>query len=191
MKPKAEPECARSTTAIQLRSYRSLDTLLQRLSERLGLRRTKKIQCCYLKTDGPRNRAGGSAVRELRSGGSLHSRMALGPQEDGLRVGADCCSVSATLDPRTICPRLGEARYESTLRRTTAIASPQACCGSAIELHTAKELEFPCVAVGGLGALGQYGESIEDSIRLTYVAITRATHEVLMTYSRVSPLIER
>jgi hypothetical protein len=60
-----------------------------------------------------------------------------------------------------------------------------------LSMHTAKGLEFPCVAVGGLGAVGQHGEPIEDSIKLTYVAVTRATHEVLMTYSSASPLIER
>lgn len=60
-----------------------------------------------------------------------------------------------------------------------------------LSMHTAKGLEFPCVAIGGLGAVGQHGEPIEDSIKLMYVAITRATHEVLMTYSSVSPLIER
>jgi hypothetical protein len=33
--------------------------------------------------------------------------------------------------------------------------------------------------------------AIEDDVRLTYVAITRATHEAFLTYSRVSPLVER
>jgi superfamily I DNA/RNA helicase len=60
-----------------------------------------------------------------------------------------------------------------------------------LTMHTAKGLEFPCVAIVGLGALGRHGEPIEDLVRLTYVAITRATHEVLLTYSRMSPLIER
>jgi hypothetical protein len=60
-----------------------------------------------------------------------------------------------------------------------------------LTMHTAKGLEFPCVAVGGLGAVGRRGEPIEDGVRLTYVAITRATHEAFLTYSRVSPLIER
>ena len=60
-----------------------------------------------------------------------------------------------------------------------------------LTMHTAKGLEFPCVAVGGLGAVGRHGEPIEDGVRLTYVAITRATHEAFLTYSRVSPLIER
>jgi hypothetical protein len=58
-------------------------------------------------------------------------------------------------------------------------------------MHTAKGLEFPCVAVGGLGSLGRHGTAIEDDVRLTYVAITRATHEVMVTYSRLSPLVER
>ncbi len=59
-----------------------------------------------------------------------------------------------------------------------------------LSMHSAKGLEFPCVAVGGLGALGRHG-TIEDDVRLTYVAITRATHEAFLTYSRVSPLVER
>jgi superfamily I DNA/RNA helicase len=60
-----------------------------------------------------------------------------------------------------------------------------------LSMHTAKGLEFPCVAIAGLGVVGRHGESIEDSVRLTYVAITRATHEVVLTYSSVSPVIER
>jgi superfamily I DNA/RNA helicase len=60
-----------------------------------------------------------------------------------------------------------------------------------LSMHNAKGLEFPCVAVGGLGALGRNGTAIGDDVRLTYVAITRATHEAFLTYSRVSPLVER
>lgn len=58
-----------------------------------------------------------------------------------------------------------------------------------LSMHTAKGLEFPCVAIGGLGALSS--ENIEDDVRLTYVAITRATHEALLTYSHQSPLVGR
>jgi superfamily I DNA/RNA helicase len=60
-----------------------------------------------------------------------------------------------------------------------------------LSMHTAKGLEFPCVAVGGLGALGRNGTHIEDDVRLTYVAVTRATHEAFLTFSRVSPLVQR
>jgi superfamily I DNA/RNA helicase len=58
-------------------------------------------------------------------------------------------------------------------------------------MHTAKGLEFPCVAVAGLGALGRHGTALDDDVRLAYVAITRATHEAFLTYSRVSPLVQR
>lgn len=60
-----------------------------------------------------------------------------------------------------------------------------------LSMHNAKGLEFPCVAVGGLGALGRGSESLEDDVRLTYVAITRATHEAFLTYSHISAVVER
>lgn len=59
-----------------------------------------------------------------------------------------------------------------------------------ISMHNAKGLEFPCVAIGGLGELKK-PEDIEDDIRLTYVAITRATHEAFITYSHMSELVGR
>lgn len=34
-------------------------------------------------------------------------------------------------------------------------------------------------------------EDIEDDVRLTYVAITRATHEAFVTYSNMSELVGR
>lgn len=60
-----------------------------------------------------------------------------------------------------------------------------------LSIHTAKGLEFPCVAVGGLGAVGRHGEDVEDCVRLVYVAITRATHEVVLTYSQESEVVTR
>jgi hypothetical protein len=59
-----------------------------------------------------------------------------------------------------------------------------------LTMHNAKGLEFPCVAIGGLGELKK-AEDIEDDIRLTYVAITRATHEAFITYSNRSELVGR
>ncbi|MFA6901620.1 MAG: NERD domain-containing protein/DEAD/DEAH box helicase [Gallionellaceae bacterium] len=59
-----------------------------------------------------------------------------------------------------------------------------------LTMHNAKGLEFPCVAIGGLGELKK-PEDIEDDIRLTYVAITRATHEAFITYSNMSELVGR
>ena len=59
-----------------------------------------------------------------------------------------------------------------------------------LSMHNAKGLEYPCVAIGGLGEL-KNPEDIEDDIRLTYVAITRATHEAFITYSNMSELVGR
>lgn len=59
-----------------------------------------------------------------------------------------------------------------------------------LSMHSSKGLEFPCVAIGGLGELKKV-EEIEDDVRLTYVAITRATHEVFVTYSNMSELVGR
>ena len=60
-----------------------------------------------------------------------------------------------------------------------------------LSMHTAKGLEFPCVAIAGLGLLGRHGEAVEESVRLTYVGVTRATHEALLTYSSESALVQR
>lgn len=60
-----------------------------------------------------------------------------------------------------------------------------------LSMHTAKGLEFPCVAIAGLGFLGRRGEPVEDGVRLTYVGVTRATHEALLTYSSESALVQR
>ena len=60
-----------------------------------------------------------------------------------------------------------------------------------LSLHTAKGLEFPCVAIAGLGLLGRHGEAVEECVRLTYVGVTRATHEALLTYSSESALVQR
>ena len=60
-----------------------------------------------------------------------------------------------------------------------------------LSMHTAKGLEFPCVAIAGLGFLGRHGEAIEECVRLTYVGVTRATHEALLTYSSELALVQR
>ncbi|MBR0962264.1 DEAD/DEAH box helicase [Bradyrhizobium japonicum] len=60
-----------------------------------------------------------------------------------------------------------------------------------LSMHSAKGLEFPCVAIAGLGSLGRHGETVEECVRLTYVGVTRATHEALLTYSSESALVQR
>lgn len=40
-------------------------------------------------------------------------------------------------------------------------------------------------------AVGRDGETVEECVRLTYVGVTRATHEALLTYSSETALVQR
>ncbi len=50
-----------------------------------------------------------------------------------------------------------------------------------LTLHSAKGLEFPLVFVAGLQALPMAGETLDDALRLLYVAMTRATRELVLS----------
>jgi hypothetical protein len=60
-----------------------------------------------------------------------------------------------------------------------------------LTMHSAKGLEFPLVLVAGLQALPMKSESAEDAARLLYVAMTRATHELVLSAHGTSPIVER
>lgn len=64
-------------------------------------------------------------------------------------------------------------------------------CVRLTTLHSAKGLEFPAVAIVGLGTLPRSNGELGEAIRLVYVGMTRATHVLRMSYSRTSPLVER
>ena len=50
-----------------------------------------------------------------------------------------------------------------------------------LTMHSCKGLEFPLVAIPGLNLLGETPEHQEEDARLLYVAMTRATRELLLT----------
>jgi hypothetical protein len=50
-----------------------------------------------------------------------------------------------------------------------------------ITMHSSKGLEFTLVGIPGLGAALKEEEAVEEEARLLYVAMTRATHELVMT----------
>ena len=60
-----------------------------------------------------------------------------------------------------------------------------------LTMHSAKGLEFPLVFVAGLQALPRKDESLEDAARLVYVAMTRATHELVLAACGKSKIVER
>jgi len=55
-----------------------------------------------------------------------------------------------------------------------------------VTMHSSKGLEFPTVATCGIGSLGVKEERIEDEAKLLYVAMTRATQNLLVTSSKES-----
>ena len=60
-----------------------------------------------------------------------------------------------------------------------------------LTIHSAKGLEFPAVAMIGLGDLPFRWHTLEDAARLVYVGMTRATHALAMSYSKPSELVKR
>jgi hypothetical protein len=60
-----------------------------------------------------------------------------------------------------------------------------------LTMHSAKGLEFAHVFIGGLQALPMRDESLDDALRLLYVAMTRATQQLVLTGSGTSPVAAR
>ena len=60
-----------------------------------------------------------------------------------------------------------------------------------LTMHSSKGLEFPVVAIAGLGYLPRKMETIADDARLLYVAMTRSTERLLMTHHRESSFTSR
>jgi hypothetical protein len=60
-----------------------------------------------------------------------------------------------------------------------------------VTMHSAKGLEFPWVFVAGLQALPMRDESLDEAVRLLYVAMTRATSRLVLSAHGASPVVER
>ena len=60
-----------------------------------------------------------------------------------------------------------------------------------LTLHSSKGLEFPCVFIVGLQALPFRGEPLLEEVRLLYVGMTRATHELVFSAHGPSPMVEK
>lgn len=68
---------------------------------------------------------------------------------------------------------------------------PNSASVKVITLHSSKGLEFPIVAIIGLGFMPYSEAEAADEARLLYVGMTRATDELLMTASRDSEFAMR
>jgi superfamily I DNA/RNA helicase len=60
-----------------------------------------------------------------------------------------------------------------------------------LTLHSAKGLEFGLVVVAALDTMPMRGETLDDELRLLYVGMTRATHELLLSCSADSAMVQQ
>lgn len=60
-----------------------------------------------------------------------------------------------------------------------------------VTMHASKGLEFPLVCIPGVGAPFAHSEEPGDEAKLLYVAMTRATHELVMTHGAESPFVSK
>lgn len=61
--------------------------------------------------------------------------------------------------------------------------SPTADVVTVLTMHASKGLEYPFVAIPGVGLLSAEEADVEQEARLFYIAATRATHQLLVTSS--------
>ncbi|MEJ2387459.1 MAG: 3'-5' exonuclease [Chromatiaceae bacterium] len=72
--------------------------------------------------------------------------------------------------------------------------APQAAERDAVTIvtfHSSKGLEFPIVAIPGVGYLPYANDDLAEEVRLAYVAMTRAMDRLVMTYHRESAFVRR
>ena len=55
-------------------------------------------------------------------------------------------------------------------------------------MHSSKGLEFPVVAIPGIGYMPYTHQDPHDEARLLYVAMTRAMDHLILTTHRIPPL---
>lgn len=60
-----------------------------------------------------------------------------------------------------------------------------------ITMHSSKGLEFPLIAIPGIGLMPDKDAAVEDEARLLYVAMTRATSRLIMSCDRESAFTQR
>lgn len=60
-----------------------------------------------------------------------------------------------------------------------------------ITMHSSKGLEFPLVCIPAIGTSTIDDDNIQDEARLLYVAMTRATQELVMTHGEQSVIVEK
>jgi len=77
------------------------------------------------------------------------------------------------------------------LRKGSGSFDPAADTIKLLTMHASKGLEFPIVALAGVGHMPEDGEDEDEEARLFYVAATRSTQELYITLSGHGAYMER
>jgi superfamily I DNA/RNA helicase len=86
---------------------------------------------------------------------------------------------------------LQRRRLPHQVRKATGSYNPAGDTIKVMTMHASKGLEFPLVAVTGVGHLPEPGEDETDEARLFYVAATRATQRLVLTMSADGRIAQR
>jgi ATP-dependent exoDNAse (exonuclease V) beta subunit len=78
---------------------------------------------------------------------------------------------------------LQRRRLPYQVRKTAGSYDPTADTIKVMTMHVSKGLEFPVVALAGVGGMPGPGNEESEEARLFYVAATRATHALYITLS--------
>ena len=78
---------------------------------------------------------------------------------------------------------LSRAKLPHRVRKGSGSFNPNDDAIKVLTMHASKGLEFPVVALMGVGQMPAAGEDEQDEARLFYVGATRATHKLVITVS--------
>ena len=91
------------------------------------------------------------------------------------------CRDYSTMD--TCAHALHQRKLPHQVRKRSGDFNPRRDTVTILTMHVSKGLEFPVVALAGVGHMPAAGEDEHEEARLFYVAATRATQKLLITVS--------
>jgi superfamily I DNA/RNA helicase len=86
---------------------------------------------------------------------------------------------------------LRQRKLPHQVRRSAGSFDPNADTIKVLTMHASKGLEFPVVALPGIGHMPEAGTREVDEARLFYVAATRATQTLYITLSGTGAFMNR
>jgi hypothetical protein len=112
-------------------------------------------------------------------------------QGSGLGEVAILCRTRALMPAFEQALRRRGLLFASMSERAIPRAGWQQASVKLLTLHSSKGLEFPLVFIAGLQAMPHHAESMDEEVRLLYVGMTRATHELVFSAHGRSAMVDK